>query len=266
MTTADAMSSSQSLLERLVIARRSGVPLDHLACRGGWPVDEREAYDTAEALGRAMGWYPVGFKVGANGTRSQALLGLTQPLYGRCIAEQLHHSPARFVGRGAPVTVEAELVLRLGRGDHAYLPDAPSHWVARIDRVVWGLEINQPSYVDPIGAGGLAIIADNGVHAGLVLGAPLAPLALEQAAQEEVTLCVGDELLRGSAVASGIDPLAALDWLGRTRAAMGQPLQAGDWVATGAIVSMAGVPAGSELQLNQGGHAVATLSLVETIF
>ena len=250
-----------SLLDRLVAARLSGVPIDSLSA-AALPHATPEAYAVAAALLRALGLSPNGYKIGANTPRGQQMLGLAEPLYGRTFAEGTTRLAGRHDTLGGEATVEAEIVLRLAR-DLEELPIDRPGWRAAIDEVMVGIEINQPSYRDALAMGGLAIIADNGVHGGLVLGAVRPVGSLDGLVDIPLRLEVGGAAAQeASARSAGIDPLEALAWLASTRLRAGDMLRAGELVATGAIVSRGTLRGGTRVRVCIGDDVECELALV----
>lgn len=250
-----------TLLHRLVAARRSGVPIESLPA-ASLPQSPREAYGVAAALIRELGRSPNGYKIGANTARAQQMLGLAEPLYGRTFTDGTTRLAGRHDTLGGEAAVEAEIVLRL-RHDLEKLPIHRQGWRAAIDEVMVGIEINQPSYRDALAMGGLAIIADNGVHAGLVLGASRSVSGLDELVDIPMRLQVdGAGVQEGSARSAGIDPWQALAWLASNRLDAGEVLRAGEWIATGAIVSCGALRGGTHIRVCIGDGVECELSLV----
>ena len=250
-----------SLLHRLVEARRSGVPIDSLPA-ASLPRSPCEAYAVAAALVRELGLSPNGYKIGANTARAQQMLGLAEPLYGRTFTEGTTRLAGRHDALSGEAAVEAEIVLRLAR-DLEELPIDRQGWRAAIDEVMVGIEINHPSYRDALAMGGLAIIADNGVHAGLVVGASRSVRELDDLVDIPMRLQVdGAGAQEGSARSAGVDPWQALAWLASTRLEAGEMLRAGEFIATGAIVSRGALRGGTHIRVCIGDAVECELSLV----
>ena len=250
-----------SLLNRLLEARRSGVPIDSLS-PGALPHSLRDAYAVADALIGELRLSPNGYKIGANTARGQQLLGLAEPLSGRTFAERTTRCTGRHDTLGGEVGVEAEIVLRLARDLDGALPSDDPGWRCVVSEVLLGIEINHPSYRDALAMGGLAIIADNGVHAGLVLGVSRSVAELDRLIDTPLRLQVdGAEARQADARSAGVDPLQALAWLARARLACGQALRAGEWIASGAIVSRGALRAGTHIRVGIGDAVECELTL-----
>jgi 2-keto-4-pentenoate hydratase len=248
-----------ALLHKLVIARRDGQPTALRVSER--PHDLDQAYATACALVDALGLRPNGTKIGANTPTGQSLLGLREPLWGRTFAESSWFGEAEVVateGLGA----EAEWIFTLASDLSAAAAQTNGSLAAAIANVALGIEITRPSYVEPMREGGLAIIADNGVHAGLVLGRARPTVELARLADLPVWLAVdGQSPSSGSARQSGVDPLAALVWLARERESRGMPLRRGEVVATGALVTCRDLRKGQTVRVGSKNGCECTLRL-----
>ncbi|MGJ7512007.1 2-keto-4-pentenoate hydratase [Variovorax sp. GT1P44] len=256
------MSTPPTLLDRLVAARREHRQIDDLSV-DELPASLDAAYAIANQLLVAMDWRAAGYKVGANTQRAQQMLGLDEPLSGRVLEHSLWSDRATYRTFGQFLDVEAELVLRLAHD----LPDPQALGDAQlrdaVDCVMLGAEINLPSYRDALALGGAAIIADNGAHAGLVLGRPRPVTQLESLLGIPASLYAdGARIASRSAVDAGVAPLAALSWLANDRARRGAPLRSGEVVATGAIAMGTSFQAGQriEIALDEGVELVIDLS------
>jgi len=240
---------NESLLNRLLEARRSGVAIDHVSV-AALPGSTRAAYAIADALVGALGFSPNGHKIGANTARAQQMLGLVEPLHGRTFAERTMSRTGRFDTQGGEVAVEAEIVLRLARDLTGPLPNDTAGWRKAVGDIMLGIEINQPSYRDALAMGGLAIIADNGVHAGLVLGPARSVGELDRLVDTVLRLHVdGSAVQESSARSAGVEPLQMLAWLAQERLACGRPLRAGELLASGAIVSRHALRRGTHIRV-----------------
>jgi 2-keto-4-pentenoate hydratase len=193
------------------------------------PRSLEDAYATAAALieGEAI----AGWKIGATSKRAQAMLGLDQPFWGAVLESAFHSSPAELSPQGAPFEAEPEIVFRLDRT----LDRSGMDIRAAVGSACFGLEVNRPSFAEPFAAGALCLIADNGVNHALVVGSEIAGWRERELADLELKLEVGAASVRGTARGSGFDPWEALAWLAEAKLEARQPLQAGEYVATGSI-------------------------------
>ena len=246
------------LLRRLLVARQEQRAVELADDERPRSLDE--AYATAAALLDALGLEPNGAKVGANGATGQRLLGLTEPLWGHTLAGLCWKVSAELDAGDAALGAEAEWIFTLGRDLDGAAAQDPAAVEAAIAQIALGIEITRPSYIDPMREGGLAIIADNGVHAGLVIGDALSPQHLAELRDRRMWLAVDDEARRhGSASQAGVDPLAALLWLAADRARRGVPLRRGHRIATGALLTCRDLPRGHTVRAGIEGGAECTL-------
>lgn len=232
--------TARQAAELLLGARRAAERLEALpeACA---PADLAEAYAVQAAFVEASGRAVVGYKVGATTEPAQQAIGLDGPFWGRVLAGGVHDSPAELDAAADPVrVVEPEFVFRLAAGlDPADAPFGAEDAAAVVAAVHPGIELASSAYgPDWKARGGLSIIADNGVHGGLVLG-PAWPewrgLDLEAHA---VRLAVnGAPASEGTGAKAMGSPLASLTWLANELARHGLALKADDVVATGVVTA-----------------------------
>ena len=250
-----------ALLQRLLWAHREQQAIELTANER--PRDLDEAYATAHALVEALGLETGGAKVGANGPEGQRMLGLAEPLWGHVLAQRCWAGEAEFAIGDAGVSVEVEWVITLNRdldGEGAHDRDTVR---AAIAELALGIEINRPSYSDPMREGGLAIIADNGVHAGLVLGRSRHPRVAPLLLDLPVWLAVDVQAPRtGSAAGVGVDPVEALIWVASDRARRSVPLRRGHRIATGALLTCRDLHKGSTVRAGGDSGAECTLVLI----
>jgi 2-keto-4-pentenoate hydratase len=248
------MTAGAADLAARLIGVRGGGPLIETVSADDRPRDLAAALavsmQVADAQGARAGW-----KIGATAPGAPAALGLAEPLFAPIPKAGLRGAPARWVAGPDGLTLDAEVVFEL-----AATPADGSHPAlkAAVGSIRLGIEINRPSYVRPFEAGGLAIIADMGAHAGLVQGAWLDHGA--DLAALEVTLGDGANAATGTGAAVLGDPWAALAWLAATLPRFGQALQAGDVVASGALCSIR-AGAGAVVRLEAPGCATLELAI-----
>ncbi len=224
----------QQLASALIAARRDWRLISHdgVEC----PRDLREAYQVAASVAADSAPH-CGWKVGATSTRAWQMLGLQEPFFGRISRRWLHRSGATLVCRAGTLAIEAEIgavidepaLEKLAAG----VPAANA-----LSQILPVIEINRPDFAEPFAAGGLCLIADNGVNRGLILPAHDLQWSAQEAQRAAVAVTRnGESVARGEAtqVLDG-QPLAAVDWLYRTLPRFGLALQPGDVVATGAMM------------------------------
>ncbi|HLK85146.1 MAG TPA: fumarylacetoacetate hydrolase family protein [Candidatus Binataceae bacterium] len=219
----------------IAAARSRHVALEHLP-PGGGALDLDGAYAIQEAFARACGLEVVGYKIGCASKESQRLVGASGPFAARIFSPTRLVSPAEipahdFFSPG----VEAEFGFTMGaslppRGS-AYGRDEVARAVAAAVPVI---EICDTRLQNWKAARIEEIIADNGFHGGLVVGAAIAQWESADLAHREVTLSIdGGARGRGASADTLGDPLDGLVWIANELMRRGHGLKAGDIVATG---------------------------------
>ena len=234
MTPEAAARAARQLLD----ARRSSQVLPALPpdCE---PRDADEAYAVQAAFIEASQDDVAGYKVGATSEAAQRGLGLDAPFWGRVLVGGVHASPAELPGAAYTVrVVEPEFAFRLGA---SLGPDgAPfdRETVAAVVAAVHpAMELVASAYgSDWKARGGLAVIADNGVHGGLVLGPAWGDWQNLDLTNHAVRLAVnGEPASRGDGSRVFGDPVLSLVWLANELARHGLAFAAGDIVTTGVV-------------------------------
>jgi len=218
------------------------------------------AYALADAL--AEGRATLGWKIGAANARGQRALRLDEPFAGRVLDGTLLASPGRLRHAGQPLTIGAEFGYRLAR-DLAPGERFDARTIAAaVDALVPCLELNWASYADPFGLGGLWIVADNGFNVGLVQGEPVTSWREVDVAGTTVRFQRDDGPPSvGSPGQAGFDPLEALAWLANDRGRRGDPLRAGQVVATGDFIGAIEAGPGSLVRADFGLLGVVELTV-----
>ncbi len=196
------------------------------------PADPEAAYVISAELAPHLGVL-AGYKVGATSAPNQKTLGLQEPFYGRIPADRVVESGAGWAARPEGVALEPEILIRLATDlDHEA---ALARFEEDPGAVHAGIEINRPSFAQPFSISPMFLLADNGLHEGLVVGPQIDPLPADWSMLEVRLLIDGQERGTGRGDASLGNPLRAVRWLAEKRLAAGDPLLAGMWVATGSI-------------------------------
>ena len=221
--------------ELLAAARRDRRPLDSLP-DDLRPVDADSAYAVQERCVAALGGGAIGWKVGATNAAAQAALNWPEPFYGRILASTAHESPAEIGSAGLfRRGLEVEFAFRLARD----LPASGAPWSREsvadaVGAVHPAIEIVDSRFAAGLGAGGLALIADNGAHGAFVHGPGTDDWrGLDFAGMRTELRLNGEKASEGSGANVMGHPLAPLVWLANARAACGEGLAAGELVTTG---------------------------------
>lgn len=242
----------QAIVQGLLEARRLGQPWQPEACDESLDLDD--AYAIQAGVARALGWFPEGpraWKVGGTSLVTAAPLS------------EVLASPATWLAATQPEwLIEAELAFRLAR-----TPSSPADLPACLGTVGVSIELIGTRLSQGLQAPTAWKIADQSVHAGLVIGPelPYAQVAGFGPADWAGLACRIE--VNGQTRAQGLgghpsgDPLATLPWLLAHAAAHTGGLRAGDLVTTGAWL-VATVHAGDEVEVSFNGLGQARLLMV----
>lgn len=212
------------IAQALVAARRSGQPWQPGKFDENLGLDD--AYAIQAAVAQAMGWFearPRAWKVSA------------LPMHNAAPLADVLTSPALWPLPGpSGALVEAELAFRLAR-----TPARAQDVSACLGSVCVAIEIVSTRLVDGLTAPPVWKLLDQGLHAGLVIGAeqPFSALSLSNPvwSKQHCQMVVNGQV---AAQAVGThptsDPLSALPWLFEHAAQHAGGLRVGDLVTTGA--------------------------------
>ncbi len=234
----------------------------------GFDVDA--AYRVAAQLHAARvaeGDVAVGRKIGFTNPAIQREYGVHEPIWGyvyrRTLIDLSSHSTFGIGHLPVPPRLEPEIVLHF----HAAPPvgGGPDAILSCIDWIAHGLEIVQSNYADwkfkaP------DTVADNGLHAALLLGVKqpvdrLGPGVVDKL--EKLTLLLScDGQLRDSGTGANVlgSPLKAIGHLTRVLAGQGDALKAGELVTTGTITAALPIKAGETWSTEITGIALPGLT------
>ena len=247
--------------ELLLAARRGLAPITALpeGCR---PATAAEGYAIQAAMRAVRGGALAGFKIGATSQVARTLLATEEPFHGCLFADGIHDSPATLLAGDYNFRlIEPEFAFRLGADLPARrAPYGRDELVESIGSLHPAFEVVTSAFGSEWTGAGLAqLIADNGVHACLVLGPAMADWEeLDLAAQEVVFESDGAEVGRGRGADALGHPLDALAWLADFGALADRQtgvcrgLRAGDVVTTGLVTPFAYAEAGSRLRADFG--------------
>lgn len=237
---------TQDIAQTLATAHRTGTAWQPTE---GWPeISAADAYAIQAAVAAALGWFPEGpraWKVGGTTDISAAPLPEVRP--------SPTASPATWALPAGQdeVLIEAELAFRLASAPAAQKADLPDA-LACLGTVCVSVELIGTRLAEGLSAPPNWKLADQGVHAGLLIGEaqPAARFAAftqtdwqAQACHIRVQSADGTVALhegRGShpAILAGMHPLGTLPWLARHAARQLGPhasgLRTSDLITTGA--------------------------------
>jgi len=241
------------LATRLGAARLSARPMTGLK-PADLPTDEPAAYAVQDALIRAAGARPQAWKVGATSSAAQAGMGLTQPFAGPVFSGHIQHVAGTLAATAliAPkFEPEIAVILKddlVPSGRPVTAADARG----AIGSVHPAIEVVDCRFEDGLRLGGLALIADCGINAALLLG-PAGSEALPD--YDSVAL---DVRVDGSTISGRVapppetEPSLMLAWLANHLHGRGLGLRAGDIVTTGSQAGMIPLPGAGLVEVDFG--------------
>ena len=215
----------------------------------------------------AQGFGPtVGHKIGCTTPVMQAYLDIDRPCAGEVFEAWTFEAratirPAEHHNLGFEVEIAARLGTGLPADGAPY--DRESVAVA-VESLAGAFELVDERYENRPAFPAALLTADDFFNVGAVLGAPQYDwrgLDLETLTGRLVV----DGEARGEGRGGDIlgHPLEALAWLANTRAGLGRPLRAGDFVLLGSVVQTVHVAAPATLRAELAGLSVAEIDLVE---
>ncbi len=241
--------------EILLAARRGLAPVAALppTCRPG---NDAEGYMIQTALVASVGAEPVGFKIGATSEKAQRFIGTQTPFFGEVLREGCHESPAELPAEAFTFRlIEPEFAFRLGETlparEAPYLRDDVA---AAVEALYPAIEVVTSCLSDWNQQGTPSIIADNGVHGALVLGARCDNWRDLELETHKVVLQINGETTGEGTGANCLGhPLNALTWLVNALSAQGRDLAAGKLITTGVVTPFELLEAGDRARADFGG-------------
>jgi 2-keto-4-pentenoate hydratase len=226
----------------------------------GWPdgvgpttIDD--AYRIQERTHAILARKNAGWKVGWTTSKLQEANGVGAPMAGRVPSATVVSSGAavREV-RPANLRCEAELAFRLAVALPARVAEySERDLMSAIGLVYPAIEIVGCRFLDPRVAGIFGVVADNGAHAGLVLGTPIEDWQAIDRISLTSRLHVDDvEIAHGKGSNVLGDPLKPCIWLANWLSRQGKGLEAGDVISSGSFLGAPPVPIASDVVADFG--------------
>lgn len=225
----------ESIARRQLSDYRAGTPGTFFA-DGALDLDQGYAVqDLVAAMRIAEGDTLAGYKVGCTGPRVRAQFGMDGPIRGCLYSSELRPNGARLAhGAFANLAIEGELAARVGVG-------------GRIVRVFPVIELH--NFVFRGARSGLPeLVANNGIHAGVVLPDASAGGDLEAAGTLKIEIN-GRLVEEGPAAGVPGGPSGSLAWLERHLKAFGRALAPGQLILTGTPLGLITVRPGDQVRV-----------------
>jgi 2-keto-4-pentenoate hydratase len=250
---------SEPLALALAAARRTGTLIPE-------PLTGRlNDIDAADALRRdaerALGWRPVGHKIGATTSTIQQQLGADGPFHSGLFAERSWASGATVQLPDGVLGIECEIAVKIEQtpASPPETLDGAARLIASVHPAIELVGVRTP---DGLTADVRACIADFGLSVAFIFGTEVSPRLLPDLAELPVVARVnGIERAFGTGEKVLGHPLAAIVYLADALVREGRPLCGGDWVTTGTCVGIVPVGAGDRVTGDFG-----PLGRVEAIF
>ncbi len=220
-----------------------------------------------DRLRRLRGWTPVGRKIGFTNQAIWPELGLATPIWG-----YLYDRTVRYAARATSLVslmhrvapkIEPEMVFRL----RAPLPPGgkePARILTAVEWIALGFEIVDCHY--PGWRMRCAdAVADFGVHALLIIGAPrsVEGVSADQLCDVQVSLSRnGEKLTEGTGKDVLGSPALALAYFDEVLAGQGQSLAAGEVITTATLTAALPIGAGESWQAQAKGLELGSLAAV----
>jgi len=205
----------------------------------------------------------IGRKIGLTSAAVQAQLGVTEPDFGTLLRSmQVPHEGTVDSASLLQPRIEAEIAFELAETIET-VPGSPEELAASIRCARPALEIVD-SRIDGWDIDIVDTIADNASSGMFVLGP--STLLVDMETLSSVTMRLernGDEVSTGRGSECLGSPLASLRWLAAAMCEVGEPLQAGDIVLSGAVGPMCSVRPGDRFVATFGGTDVVSVSFSE---
>jgi 2-keto-4-pentenoate hydratase len=221
-------------------ARRTGALIEMLP-----PNDQPRSLEEGYAIQRAaIAQWPdkiAGWKVGATSKEVQALLEISEPVYGPVFKNEVFQSPATISAQDFQHRLlESEFVFRFGKD----MPSRQTRYsrgeiIDAVDALFPGFEIISPRFTTFKGHHVSEVVADFCANGGAVLGKMCSDWRDIDLTSQSVTLSIdGTERQRGTGAIVLNSPLNVLDWFVNVFSQHGGSIDAGQFVMTGTMTGL----------------------------
>ena len=223
--------------EHLFHAKNLNKPADNFSDEL-MPKSISDAYNIQNKLLSLISLESVGWKIGCTTNMAQKFSGIDEPFYGKLLKKTTYDSPKilNIQDFNLPI-IEPELCFRIGKNfSDSESPFDKNITIDKIDSICPAIEIVDARYNKGWKIKALESIADNGVHASIILGDTTYDWKTYDRIEGLMTLNLNGKKVavgKGKNVLS--DPINAITWLANTLYKQGLKLSKGDIVTTGNV-------------------------------
>src|SRR5579864_14201 len=225
-----------------------------------------EAYDLqfrVAILRQLRGEAIAGYKVGCVSRAVQSQLALDQPLFGHVFATELHRSGVSLdASRFHKLAIEGEFAFRLAEDipDAGWVVNNPEQAIGQAFAVI---ELHNYICRGPAGHRAQEIIANNGMHAGVVLPEQELDVMRAWELQDETVSVKRNGTVLGTATGRDLPggPLASLVWLAGRLREFGKVLHRGQIVLAGSPLPLYDAKPGDRIEVQSSRLSGVTLTI-----
>ncbi|MEL6965923.1 MAG: fumarylacetoacetate hydrolase family protein [Pseudomonadota bacterium] len=251
-------SFAKAMVEARVDGEQSMRPMPEPAIT----IDDAKAFQSA--VFAHYGSPRVGWKVGATNAAAQAGFGLDGPFYGPIVEAVVMRSGSDLKKTPCVGAVEPEYAFKLKR---AY--PAPGEEVSletlkdAVDTVHIAIEVIGRALGHQDFANGIGVTMDFGGNVAFVVGPEVADWPHQDLVGTAVTAMVdGETVGTGNGEPVMGDPINSVLWLAQNLAAVGQQIEAGEWISTGTCTAPVPGEAGKTVSARFGTFGEVSVNFV----
>lgn len=228
-----------TIAKALAEGRRSGNKMTGYP--GDQPSDTAAAVTLQKAVTEALGWRPIGWKVGCTSQQAQTSLKTDGPFFGPVFQERCFAAGDFVVTKPDNWRViEPEIVFRMARKlEPRERPYDVDEALAAVESVHGGIEIVNPRLPRGFDDRVPWYIADGALNDAIILGPARKPLEGDAYARIASEARQNDSKISEGVGANALGgPEIVLAWLANALSSNGMTLEAGSFVSTGVITGL----------------------------
>ncbi|RZF63031.1 2-keto-4-pentenoate hydratase [Sphingomonas populi] len=254
-------NNAERIARSFTDARRAGVALPEFP--GRFPDSLAQAYAVQERAIALSDARIAGWKVGKISPPFDGVDRLAGPIFADHVVPATDDLAMPIFAQGFGAA-EAEFLLRIGTApDPAKMRYTTEEATALIDAVHVGIEIASSPFPGINDHGPTVTVSDFGNNNGLIVGAAIDDWRDVDLDAWPVELWINDALIGSATTATMLDgPFGAARFLFELLAARGIPVEAGQWISTGAVTGVHPVAAGDRVRADFDGRLAVTCGIV----